>query len=122
MAAKDVSNETTEDIGEKVCWVDLIDHLRRVERTIKFIYPDFDECPEPRREAKSPKFESARPSFVEHRTNSIPKGLPRSALGVAWTDTTVPCIRVCQRSWDFMGGDIVRPFCLSTLSDVVSIA
>ncbi|EHK98869.1 hypothetical protein M7I_5379 [Glarea lozoyensis 74030] len=38
------------------------------------------------------------------------------------TFRTTPCFQAYRRSWDFMPPDVVRPFCLSTISDVASIA
>ncbi|EPE36284.1 hypothetical protein GLAREA_05622 [Glarea lozoyensis ATCC 20868] len=134
-----VGNEISQSDGEKVCWVLLINRLQLAERDVGTVYPELKNIQTAQWHQTGPKRigEQSQRQIDGARLQILNKGPPTKAFqaGVKTylpinvdvpenpsTFRTTPCFQAYRRSWDFMPPDVVRPFCLSTISDVASIA
>ncbi|KFY40145.1 hypothetical protein V494_03618 [Pseudogymnoascus sp. VKM F-4513 (FW-928)] len=82
--------------GEMVCWVTLLERLRMAQAQMNIIYDP--------------------PKVFDSLSN------PTGENSVIYQKPMLQCIKIHQRSWDFMPPDIVRPLCLSTVSDIATLA
>ncbi|KFY13236.1 hypothetical protein V492_03382 [Pseudogymnoascus sp. VKM F-4246] len=82
--------------GEMVCWVTLLERLRVAQAQMNIVYDP--------------------PTVFDSLSN------PTGANSVIYQKPMLQCIKIHQRSWDFMPPDIVRPLCLSTVSDIATLA
>ncbi|KAE9379665.1 hypothetical protein N431DRAFT_478620 [Stipitochalara longipes BDJ] len=88
--------ELTEGSGEKVCWVALLKRLRIAQGDTKKVF-----------NAAAVRKVQGDGSVQADQISSTPVDV---------------CMRILRRSWDFMPAEIVRPLCMSTISDIAVIA
>jgi hypothetical protein len=125
--------------GEMVCWVPLIDCLHITQGKMKYFYPVMDGVQNAQSQSKGPQMESRRVQTHGSQVNMQAIRDPRKIRDPR--DIQVPFFRVRKRSWDFMVSyqslqictvlscdstslqppNVVRPLCLSTVSDVASL-
>ncbi|PMD34405.1 hypothetical protein L207DRAFT_638901 [Hyaloscypha variabilis F] len=88
--------ELTEGSGEKVCWVALLKRLRIAQGDTKKVF-----------DAAAVRKIQGEGSAQMEQSSSTPVDVR---------------MRILRRSWDFMPAEIVRPLCMSTISDIAVIA
>ncbi|KAH8813027.1 hypothetical protein F5884DRAFT_320838 [Xylogone sp. PMI_703] len=92
-------SEISTGSGEKVCWVSLLKRLRMIRGDIEKVY---------------------NTAAIYKPGKQIPNqtSLPNQICATP----AVVCMRILRRSWDFMPFDVVRPVCVTTISDIAVLA